>query len=260
MIGASSVLPFDRRETAEDRDARVRQDVVHSLREALENAGSGLRNVPVFLKEAFEHQVWRHERIFSGGTRQQPIGFHDFVHAPYPVGLGANYDVIRGFIQQDTQLLGMFDAASQRNVGTNQHSEGVDNINSHDAVPGRATGTSAQQGIRRLRKAAEGKYDPETGEIIEAPDEKAADLLARVMDATSEMSVNKACVEMGWRPKTATVRVDQIADEAVKRAGPMETAMRAWRKMTMEDQEQFLDWAGRNMKTVADAGRATGTR
>lgn len=64
--------------------------------------------------------------------------------------------------------------------------------------------------------------------------------------------MHRACVEMGWRKPTVTIRDDaeHMVEAAVKKAGPLETAMRAWRKMTLEDQEQFLEWAGRNMKSV----------
>jgi hypothetical protein len=53
-----------------------------------------------------------------------------------------------------------------------------------------------------------------------------------------------------------SIRSAAIEAGIVKKRGPVEAAMSAWRKMSMEDQEQFLDWASRNMKTVADATRA----
>jgi hypothetical protein len=66
------------------------------------------------LKEAFEREAWKHERLFAGGmTRQPPISFHDYVHAPYPVGLGYDYAMIRGFIERDVELLKLYEAEQQ---------------------------------------------------------------------------------------------------------------------------------------------------
>jgi hypothetical protein len=92
----SSCLP------AEDEEARLRQDATDSLHRALTGAVNGMRNIPIFLAEVFEREAWKRERIFAGGTRQPPISFHDYIHAPYPVGLGQeNYDVVRAFIHDD---------------------------------------------------------------------------------------------------------------------------------------------------------------
>jgi len=55
----------------------------------------------------------------------------------------------------------------------------------------RPTGTSAAHGLRRLEKAAS------------AGDGNAADLLRRVVDPNDAMTVNGACVAMGWRKPTA---------------------------------------------------------
>ncbi len=56
--------------------------------------------------------------------------------------------------------------------------------NKHSTV--RPTGTSAQAGLRRLEKAAE------------AGDGNAVDMLRRVLDPNDAMTVNGACVAMGY--------------------------------------------------------------
>ena len=48
----------------------------------------------------------------------------------------------------NARVLAMFDEATQRKNGVNQHSEGVDNVN----TLGRPDGNSAQTALRRLRK------------------------------------------------------------------------------------------------------------
>lgn len=80
-------------------------------------------------------------------------------------------------------------------AGRNQHTpepaaaaDVVNVSNIHvDHIPERPAGTTAQAGIRRLEKAAS------------AGDGNAADLLRRVVNPDDAMTVNGACVAMGWR-------------------------------------------------------------
>ena len=57
---------------------------------------------PLSLEKAFEREAWKHGRLFPGGMgRQSPISFHEYVHAPYPAGLGTDFDTVRRFLGQD---------------------------------------------------------------------------------------------------------------------------------------------------------------
>ena len=195
-LRAGNVHTFRRSADPEDDNAATRQDIVHSLHEALSGAVSGLRNIPIFVREAIEAKVWQQERIFAGGTRQKPVSFHAFVHEPYPVGLGADYAVVRRFLIEDAATLSLWDQAVQQPAGApagNQNAAAakqttVDNIHDRQRRP---TGTSAQAGLRRLRLA------------VEAGDERAAPLLARV--TSGETSINAAAIAMGWRKPTVTL-------------------------------------------------------
>ena len=113
-----NVLPFGRRSLDDATDeAMLRQEVVDSLHGALTHATDGIRNVPIFLKEAFTKKVWEQKRILNSGGPVPPMTFLDFVSAPYPVGLGTKLDVLRKFIATDIDLLAAFDQASLRNAG-----------------------------------------------------------------------------------------------------------------------------------------------
>lgn len=224
---ADPVPLFNSRRSPEEEAGRLRQDAVDSLHRALSGAIDGLRNIPVFLKECFEREAWKYERVFAGGSRQAPIPFHEFVHAPYPVGLGATYETLRGFIGQDVELLAMFDEASRRPVGTNQHSEPVDIVHSLDAEastfepappapPIRPSGNAAQAALRRLEKA------------VRENNERAIELHSDVI--SGRISPHRAAVNMGWR----------------KEPTPLEIAKRAWTKMTDEERDQFRDWVAGN--------------
>jgi hypothetical protein len=214
---------FNARIPPEEDAARLRQEVADSLHRALTNGISAAFQVPVYLAEAFQREVWKHDRMFENGQRQPPISFHEFVHSPHPVGLGTTFEAIRPFITHDIALLALYDKACQRPdgnpTGRNQYSDSpevddggtVDNIHSSSPTA-RPNGTSKQAGLRRLEKAAE------------SGDPKARDLREQVL--RGEVSVNAACLTMGWR----------------KPVGVVETMKRAWQKATLEEREEVRAW------------------
>jgi hypothetical protein len=176
---------------------RTRQDVVHSLYNALNGAFVGLKHIPIFLKEAFEKECWKHERILAGGGRQPPISFYDFVHKNYPIGLGSDFETLRRFITGDVELLQLYDRACQRgpneerDPATGRFATVVDNMHNGDRPEARPAGTSRQAGLRRLQAST---------------DPKARGLLDRVLKGV--VSVNGACVAMGWRRHPAMQHAD----------------------------------------------------
>jgi hypothetical protein len=223
---ANPIPLFNGRMSPEEKAARLRQDVTSSLYRALTRAVDGAFEVPVYLAEAFEREAWKFDRVLINGERQPPISFHDYVHESYPVGLGTTFDAIRPFIKHDIALLALYDKACQRPdgnpTGRNQHSGQteeceigtVDNVNG--SAPVRPTGNSRQQGLRRLAKAAS------------SGDTTARDLHEQVLKG--EVSVNAACLAMGWR----------------KTVGVVETMKRAWQKATPEERDEIRAWIGDN--------------
>jgi hypothetical protein len=105
-------------EPSEIENARTRQDCVQMLHAALTNTFTGLRDVPALLERAFEKQCWTKERFLPDGGKQPPVSFHEFVHCPYPTGLGSDYATVRELICGDVvlpnhpELLEAFDQAS----------------------------------------------------------------------------------------------------------------------------------------------------
>jgi hypothetical protein len=221
----SNVYNFSAIDTP-DAEARTRQDIVNSAYTALTNGTSGLKNFPIFLAECFEREVWKHERIFAGGSRCNPVPFREFIHAPYPTGLDASYDVIRPLIAADIKLLNQWDEACGSNQG--QRSDLLYNI--QEVPPPAPTGTSEQAGLRRLRKAAE------------SGDSRAQQQLEDVL--SGKVSVHRACVVMGWRKPTVTLRDEPVVlfEAALKKSTPLETAKRAWLKMSQDEREEFREW------------------
>ena len=100
-------------------------------------------------------------------------------------------------------------------------------------APGHGTADYARA---RLARDA----DPDRSKLNDGNREKAAALLTEV--DRGQRSCHSAAVEMGYRKKKT----------------PVETAMAAWRKMTPDEQETFLEWAQRNVNGVFDSTSAGG--
>lgn len=231
-------------------DARSRQELVDDLKSILD----GFANLSAFpgnFKLALRDKVWAHKRQLAGGTIVEPISFHAFIHDSYPMGLGIDDATVKRLISDDIVAKAAYDEIVAREPGgannplglgghTGKTADDVVNVdNIHiDNIPDRPTGTSEQAGLRRLRKAAE------------AGDARAQMWLDDVL--AGKVSVHRACVAMGWRKPTITLRDEPIAifEAAVKKSSALETARRSWLKMSMEEQEQFIEWATKNMTTV----------
>jgi|WetSurMetagenome_2_1015567.scaffolds.fasta_scaffold00693_26 hypothetical protein len=221
-------------------EAEARQLIVDDIKEAMD----GLINVelfPMHLKKALAGNIWEHERKLHMSV-VKPMSLHEFIYKRYPEGLGTNYDTIEKLISGDAEAMDAWQQATKRGAGAplgNHNAAKVkdettlDNI--QDCLPPSApTGTSAQAGLRRLRKAAD------------EGDTRAREQHDAVL--RGETSVHAACVELGWRKKTVTLQDEPVVlfNAAVAKAGPLETAMRAWLMMSQEDRAQLLDWQSQN--------------
>ncbi len=131
----------------------------------------------------------------------------------YPTGLGVTFEVIEKLIAGNERAMLAWDKAVRGEHGGAREGAGrkpavaasapphdpetgeikadiVSLENKPDRVRPTDYGNSAQAGIRRLEKAAS------------AGDGNAADLLRRVVNPDDAMTVNGACVAMGWRKPT----------------------------------------------------------
>ncbi len=249
-----SFAASDRTRDPDEQFAEIRQKVVDSLHQTLDNAKHGWL-FPTFLIEAVENEVWKHPRKLTHNTLPaMPLA--EFVKRSYPTGLGVTFEVIEKLIAGNERAMLAWDKAvrgehgGNRNpTGRNQHTPEPDAVadvvnvsNIHvDHIPERPAGTTAQAGLRRLEKAAS------------AGDGNAADLLRRVVNPDDAMTVNGACVAMGWRKPMLTVvnTPDGLAAAAARVIGPMDTVRRAWGRATQEQREEIAAWVDEQMSPLA---------
>jgi hypothetical protein len=239
----------DRFQNPDDQFARIRQDVVVGLHQSIDDAKNAWL-FPRLLVEAMENEIWKYPRQMAYELAP-PMPLLDFIRAPYPRGLGTTRDVVERLIADDEAAKLHWDRAvrgdhggAHNPTGINQHSEAdqvnVDNVNVDQMGTVRPVGNSAQAGLRRLDRAAQ------------AGNEQAATMLAKVLDGS--VSVNAACIALGWRPKTQTVvdTAEGLIGAAVRRFGALDTVMYAWYRADAEGRDRIVAWIREQTADVAD--------
>jgi len=243
-----SFAATDRTRDPEDQFAEIRQKVVDSLHQTLDSTKHGWL-FPTFLVEAVENEVWKHPRRLTHNT-VPPMDLREFIRKPYPVGLGTTPEIIekliagneRAMLAWDTVIRGEHGGARE---GAGRKTQGspfikTDNVSLDKGDRSSDHGNSAQAGLRRLEKAAS------------AGDGNAATLLRRVIDPADDMSVHGACVELGWRAATRTVKdtADGLSDAVVRKIGPFDTVKQAWRRASQEQREEIAAWVDEQMSPM----------
>lgn len=250
----SSTFSVDPNRDPDDHLSEIRQSVVDGLHKALTSAEFG-EFFPQILLEALENRIWAHPRKLAYKIAK-PMTLLEFVTTSYPHGLGTTVEIVKKFIARDAKAMSEWEKALEEEkkaapnpTGTNQYTKpadrekevNVDIINTNQKLPGRPDGTSAQYGLRRLRHAAE------------AGDEKAADMLCRVLDPNDPTTVNGAAVIMGWRKPMINIvdNPESIARVAmVKNGGVVNMWQRLWTKATQEEREEIAAWVDQQMSPL----------
>ena len=174
--------------------------VAANLCTALNDAGSGLANVPGLTLRLINENLWQ-ERSIRTGERVTFTRFEDFVTTKPLEGLGATMVLLRRVCAGDVKALDALDRVTQRGAGGDRQSDvsKVDNTN----IEKKPSGTSSARALRSLR-------------------EKRPDLHALVL--AGDKTPHGAMVEAGLREKTASlpVALPKLARALRKRYTPDE--------------------------------------
>ena len=164
---------------------------------AISHGLGDLSNVPGLIKKIIKERAWE--------RRQQPNGkvvelrsLAELITKPPMEGWGEDITKIKALLRGDREVEVLWDKEMQRQrgnpTGANQHNGGnLDNIKESAPTSGWPDGTSRDSALRRLRK--------------DAPE-----LLERVV--AGELSPHAAMVKAGLRPRTFTIRADNVESAA----------------------------------------------
>jgi hypothetical protein len=69
-------------------------------------------------------------------------------------------------------------------------------------------------------------------------------MLRRVLDKEDPLTINGACVQLGWRKPVKTVvdTDDGMSDAVVRRLGPLDTVRQAWKRATADQRREIAIW------------------
>ena len=162
---------------------RERGVVVSSAAQMLSHGQVNLEVFPGLIERIIDEEMWRQRAIPQKEWRMslEFNSFVEFVKAKPLDGLGTTVKTLENLCRDRLEILEKIRDASVPTVGTNQYSEGSDNITTREG------GTSRADTLRRLRK--------------DRPD-----LHARVL--AGELSAHAAAIEAGFRHRTLTVPID----------------------------------------------------
>lgn len=167
------------------------------LSSAVRHGGGGLRSAPGLLRQVLGEESWRGFRTQLGEVVTHER-FEEFVTDQPLRGLGVDVALVERIVADSPETVNMLDQVLQRPAGG--HHVIDDNVNNDRTSP---TGNSRGVALRRLRR--------------DRPD-----LLARVV--AGELSPHAAAVEAGFRQRTATVPVGDLAATARVLARHLDTA------------------------------------
>lgn len=160
--------------------------VVDALRNAIVEGGFGLSNAPKAMRRIAELGAWRKRKIARTGKIIEFDSFRDFVTTPPLEGLGTTIEVLRSMCGDDPTVVELLDEPLRQPGSPPKTERNRSNIT--------VRGTTEDYTRRRLRRDR-------------------ADLYQRVL--AGELSAHAAAQEAGFRPRTATIRVD-TPQEAVR--------------------------------------------
>jgi len=176
----------------------MKKDFIENLQMMLSEYSFTSKNIPEGIKHILQHELWR-ERDPAPGKLTKKVfkNFKEFCEAGSPFGLNTMFQYVYDLCKRDTEILDLIDRANKNEIGENlgayRGEKGVYNI--HTLRP---TGTTAQAGLRTLRK-------------------RRPDLHRKVIEC--EMSVNAAMIEAGFRKKKVQLvlgDIQKIAESLIR--------------------------------------------
>jgi hypothetical protein len=189
----------------------IRQEVVHSLAQAVRRGGHSLGNVPGLLRRVIEENMWQRRQF--GEQEIELAEFRAFVETEFPEGLGTTIKTLEALCQHEPDLMAYLVAAKRgkhggarlKKTGESEFTVDArgnvvekskyDNITLENKPP---TGTSAEYAYHRLRVEA---YN-EDGTV---KNKKVAKIHQRVI--SGEIKPHAGMVEAGFRVHKVAVNM-----------------------------------------------------
>lgn len=157
----------------------------------LHDSEQNLAALPGLMRRIIQEEMWR-DRQLSPSRRATFDTFREFIVSPPLDGWNEDPDKIEALLRDDPEVLVMFREAMTGTHGGDRRSETAIKCN-NITLETLSTGTRRDYTLTRLKN-------------------QHAELYERVV--AGELSANAAAIEAGIRPKTVSVRLDNVASIA----------------------------------------------
>ncbi|MCK6625448.1 MAG: hypothetical protein L6R45_09760 [Anaerolineae bacterium] len=180
---------------------------VNQLSRSINEAVAGLDSIPDLIRQVIENDMWREHLDKETGEVFRFDSFKAFIETSPPAGLGTTVPTLIRLSADNPLVVDLIDETIQFTLGElialNLDKKIETDGNTVEPKKHIATGTSRQEGLRKLRKYADD--NPQVEQLRQS-------VLA------GEISINKALIEAGLRPERITIPRDpEKAAEAIKR-------------------------------------------
>ncbi|GAB4415905.1 MAG: hypothetical protein Fur0044_11040 [Anaerolineae bacterium] len=177
------------------------------LSRSIQEAVAGLDNIPALIRQVIEDAMWREHLDKETGEVFRFDSFKAFIETAPPAGLGTTVPTLIRLSADNPLVVDLIDETIQFTMGElialNLDKKIETDGNAAEPKKHIATGTSRQEGLRKLRKYADD--NPQVEQLRQS-------VLA------GEISINKALIEAGLRPERITIPRDpEKAAEAIRR-------------------------------------------
>lgn len=178
----------------DNKEQYYRNEIVHSLAEAIKRGGRSLQSVPGLLAKCIQEDLWVERDVNGQIVKYDKNEFKRFVEASYPEGLDSTLETIERLCADEIEIRDFIAAAKRGKVGRPPKTTGqtdamgkVSNGKTLDNIKNFSSGTSADYALQKLR-------------------DDAPEFHKRVLDG--QLSPHAAMVEAGFRPKKVSINMD----------------------------------------------------
>lgn len=179
---------------SQDKQEYYKNEIVHSLADAIKRGGRSLQSVPGLLAKLIREDLWVERDVNGNAISYDRTEFRKFVESPYPEGLSTTIETIERLCGDEPEIKDFLAAAKRGKVGR----------------PPKAMGqTDGRGNVRDDENPAESAGYYSSGKVdyrINRLRDEAPKLHSKVL--FEGMSVNEAYIKAGFAPRRVAVNMN----------------------------------------------------
>ena len=181
---------------SQDRNEYYKNEIVHSLAEAIKRGGRSLGSVPGLLAKCISEDLWVERDVNGRIVRYDKTDFKRFVESEYPDGLSTTIETVKALCSDEPEILDFLAQANRGKVGAP-----IGNTNAKKKVDARGN-VGTKHGITMSSNT----WENDASYALNRLREDRPDLHHKVI--AKELSPNAAMIKAGFRKNRMAVNLD----------------------------------------------------